>query len=366
MKKNLREGFTTGSAATAAAMSALRVLLGGSKPDSIETPLPEKGSLVIPVERVELSGLNARAIVIKDGGDDPDATNGHEIHAVVEHIKGNDDVRVKISGGIGVGKVTQPGLPVPVGEPAINPAPRKQIITGILKELSETAPQLRGTIKVRIEVPQGEAISLKTMNSRLGILGGISILGTQGIVRPFSHASWEASIALAVNVAKATGIEEIIFTTGRRSERFYLERFPETPQLAMIQAADFFNGSMLEAETKGICEVHWSIFIGKLVKHAMGFPYTHAKDWRIDFALLAKWCDDLNIAPAITTEIAGANTALQVFDMIPESSKKVFIDMLIVKAEKNALLFTLKKHMTIKYHLFDFDGNLLNNDDDNR
>ncbi len=359
MKENLREGFTTGSSATAAAMSALRVLLGESKPQSIEIPLPEKGTLVIPVERVELEGVSARGVVIKDGGDDPDATSGHEIHAVVEHISDDKELRVEISGGIGVGRVTLPGLPVPVGEPAINPAPRGQIIAGVLKEAFKIKPDLKGTIKVRIEVPQGEAIALKTMNARIGILGGISILGTQGIVRPFSHASWKASIAQGVSVAKAAGAEEIIFTTGRRSERFYLEHFPDTQELAMIQAADFFNFSMQEAQKSGFRKVRWSLFIGKLVKHAMGFPYTHAKDWHIDFKRLAKWCEELNIDSAITKEIAGANTARQVFEMIPQEATAHFIATLIDKAKRNAFKFTGDDSMSIEYCLFDFDGNLL-------
>ncbi|SMF27807.1 cobalt-precorrin-5B (C(1))-methyltransferase CbiD [Desulfovibrio gilichinskyi] len=359
MRENLREGYTTGSSATAAAMSALRVLLGGSKPQSIEIPLPEKGTLVIPVERVELEKTCARGVVIKDGGDDPDATSGHEIHAVVELISDENEIRVEVSGGTGVGKVTLPGLPVPVGEPAINPAPRGQIIAGVLKEASMMTPSLTGTIKVRIEVPQGEAIALKTMNARIGIIGGISILGTQGIVRPFSHASWKASIAQGINVAKAAGVEEIIFTTGRRSERFYLEHFPNTQELAMIQAADFFKFSMLEAQASGFRKVRWSLFIGKLVKHAMGFPYTHAKDWHIEFERLARWCEELDIPSAITKEIAGANTARQVFEMIPQGSTQLFITTLIDKAKRNATSFTGDDSMSIKYCLFDFDGNML-------
>ncbi len=359
MKKDLREGFTTGSAATAAAMSAVRVLLGGNPPLSIEIPLPVKGNLTIPVHRAELDQKSARAVIIKDAGDDPDATHGHEFHAVVEHIDNGEELRVELSGGIGIGKVTLPGLPVPVGEYAINPAPRKQISAGVLKEISETAPNLNGTIKIRIEVPRGEEIAFETMNSRLGILGGISILGTQGIVRPFSHASWKASIAQALAVTRASGIEEIIFTTGRRSEKFYLDHFPETQPICMIQAADFFNWSMRQAELKKFRKISWALFIGKLVKHAMGFPYTHAKDWSIDFPLLANWCDELNIDPAITTQIAGANTARQVFEMIPGATKNSFIDMLIGKAKVNALGFTSKNNMSIKYCLFDFDGNIL-------
>ncbi len=355
----LREGFTTGSAATAATMSGLRVLLGGACPREIDIPLPVKGTLNIPVERVDKEGSQARGIVIKDGGDDPDATHGQEIHSVVELQSGNE-LLVEISGGYGVGKVTLPGLPVKEGEPAINPAPRKQIIAGVLQELSHSAPDFCGTVKVCIEVPRGVEIAEKTMNSRLGILGGISILGTQGIVRPFSHASWKASIAQALSVARASGLKKAVFTTGRRSEQFYLKHFPETNQTQMIQAADFFKFSMQQAKAKKMDRVCWAIFIGKLVKHAQGFPYTHAKEWAIDFPLLAKWCFKLEMNETLVNAIRTANTARQVFEIIPKNLQVNFTEMLIEKARRNALHFSGENSMEVDYCLFDFNGNQIN------
>ncbi|WP_027720376.1 cobalt-precorrin-5B (C(1))-methyltransferase CbiD [Maridesulfovibrio zosterae] len=356
--QSLREGYTTGSTATAASMAALRVLLGGSVPDQIEIPLPVKGTLKVPVERVEKSTTDACGVVIKDGGDDPDATHGEEIHARIE-ISESKKLHVELHGGIGVGKVTLPGLPVPVGEAAINPVPRKQIIAGILKEISDSFPDFKGHIKVVIEVPRGKEIAEKTMNSRLGIIGGISILGTQGIVRPFSHASWKASIAQALNVAKASCLSEIVFTTGRRSEQFYLKHFADTKPIIMIQAADFFKFSMQQAKLKKMDKVCWSIFIGKLVKHAQGFPYTHAKDWAIDFPMLANWCSELGIEKFLIDKIQAANTARQVYDMIPENSKQIFCDMLRSKAQINAVNFSGNKNMRVDYFLFDFDGKLI-------
>lgn len=358
VKKQLREGYTTGSSATAAAMAALRMLLCKKAVEQIEIPLPVKGTLMVPVKQVEKSAGVARAIVTKDGGDDPDATHGEEIHALVELISG-EDLRVELVGGKGVGKVTLPGLPVPIGEAAINPVPRKQIIAGALKETSRSAPEFKGTIKICIEVPKGEEIAKKTMNARLGILGGISILGTQGIVRPFSHASWKASIAQALNVARASGLDEITFTTGRRSELFYMEHFTETNQISIVQAADFFKFSMQQARLKKMKSVHWAIFIGKLVKHAQGFPYTHAKDWAIDFPLLADWCEALDMNQNLTNEIRTANTASQVFQMIPQNHKKKFTHLLVQKARQNAAAFAGSDNISIEYHLFDFDGSKL-------
>ncbi|WP_421899288.1 cobalt-precorrin-5B (C(1))-methyltransferase CbiD [Maridesulfovibrio sp.] len=357
-KRKLREGYTTGSSATAAAMAAIRVLFNGNAPEEIEIPLPVKGSLNVPVDRVEMNDERARAIVIKDGGDDPDATHGHEIHALVE-TEDAESLRIEVNGGIGVGRVTLPGLPVPVGEAAINPVPRKQIIAGALQELSEIAPEFNGLINISIEVPQGEEIAKETMNSRLGILGGISILGTQGIVRPYSHASWKASIAQSLNVARAAGLDEIVFTTGRRSERFYLEQFPETPQISMVQAADFFKFSIQQAKLKKMRTVRWSIFIGKLVKHAMGFPYTHAKDWAIDFNLLADWCAELGMAGELTKRIRAAITARHVYEMVPEDSRTAFISMLVRKARENARAFSGNSEVAIEYFLFDFEGQMV-------
>ncbi|WP_432738847.1 cobalt-precorrin-5B (C(1))-methyltransferase CbiD [Maridesulfovibrio sp. FT414] len=356
----LREGFTTGSAATAAAMAALSVLLGGIVPAAMEIPLPVKGTLGIPIARVELSGTKARGIVIKDGGDDPDVTHGEEIHAEVELIPG-DEVRVDLCGGRGVGRVTLPGLPVPVGEAAINPAPRRQIISGVLRELSASGTDFCGTVRVCIEVPRGAEIAALTMNPRLGIVGGISILGTQGIIRPFSHASWKASIAQSLSVIRASGGDEAVFTTGRRSEEFYLNHFPGTGPARMVQAADFFKFSMLQARAKRLKKVHWAIFIGKLVKHAQGFPYTHAKDWAIDFPLLADWCAQLGLTPFLTAQIRTANTARQVLEMIPRESQATFIRMLMQKARKNALRFSGCDALEIHYYLFDFDGNMISN-----
>ncbi|ACS78334.1 cobalt-precorrin-5B (C(1))-methyltransferase CbiD [Maridesulfovibrio salexigens] len=358
MSKQLREGYTTGSSATAAAMAAIRVLFNGSISQEIEIPLPVKGTLNIPVERVLKDGNQVRGVVIKDGGDDPDATHGHKIHALVK-IENADSLRIEVDGGKGIGRVTLPGLPVPVGEAAINPVPRKQIIAGALKELSEIAPDFNGRLKIIIEVPQGEAIAKETMNSRLGILGGISILGTQGIVRPYSHASWKASIAQSLNVARAAGLDEIVFTTGRRSEQLYLAHFPETPQISMVQAADFFKFSMQQAKLKGMRTVRWAIFIGKLVKHAMGFPYTHAKDWAIDFNLLADWCAELGMAEDLIKKNRAAITARHVYEMVPEDSRTAFIRMLVRKAHGNARAFSGNSEVAVEYFLFDFDGQMV-------
>lgn len=366
--KKLREGYTTGSCATAAAMAAVRLLAGLPVPDSLEIPLPPKAAdsrrpgISIPINRTVFEGEKARAAVIKDGGDDPDATHGASIEAVVELLPGHSPLTVQLEGGKGVGRTTLPGLPVEVGNAAINPAPRSQIISGVKEEL-RNAQLSTGTLLVTIEVPCGEEIAAKTMNQKLGIVGGISILGTQGIVKPYSHASWKASISQALDVAAACGHRQAVFTTGRRSQRIFSELCPEVPEQCIIQAADFFRHSTLAAARKGFKTVSWSLFFGKLVKHAQGYPYTHAKDWKIDFNLLAKWCREYSLPTELCQDIPEANTARQVLQTIqglPEADS--LYKALISKATRSAQDFCHDESLPvpeINYYLFDFEEKIL-------
>lgn len=373
--KSLREGYTTGSCASAAAKVAVRMLAGLNIPEVIDIPFPPESEnygrqrINIPIETAKIQNLKARVTVIKDGGDDPDATNGTPIVAVADLIPGENTLSIELDGGKGVGRITLPGLPVEIGQAAINPAPRAQIFAAVTEELHEISKDhplalpATGTLRIIIEVPEGEKIAAKTMNPQLGIVGGISILGTQGIVRPFSHASWEASISLGLDVAAACGHKTAVFTTGRRTERLFSEKFPAIPKRCIIQAADFFEHSVIAAAGKGFNQIYWSIFFGKLVKHAQGFPYTHAKDWKIDFNLLAKWNEESDIPQDICAQIPAANTARQVLQMIKNlnGADKLY-KMLIIKAVDSAGIFCRKQKLPvpeIKYYLFDFDGVLL-------
>ncbi len=367
--KKLKEGYTTGSCATAAAMAAVRLLAGLPVPDSLEIPLPPQAAdsrrpeIRIPINRAVFEGKKARAAVIKDGGDDPDATHGASIEAVVELLPGHSPLTVQLEGGKGVGRTTLPGLPVEVGNAAINPAPRSQIISGVMGEMRKAPLPETGILLVTIEVPRGEEIAARTMNPKLGIVGGISILGTQGIVRPYSHASWKASISQALDVAAACGHRQAVFTTGRRSQRIFSELCPEVPEQCIIQAADFFRHSILAAARKGFKTISWSLFFGKLVKHAQGYPYTHAKDWKIDFNLLAKWCRKCSLPAELCQNIPEANTARQVLQAtqgLPEADS-LYKD-LISKATRSAQDFCHDESLPvpeIKYYLFDFEEKIL-------
>ncbi|MGE4298289.1 MAG: cobalt-precorrin-5B (C(1))-methyltransferase CbiD [Desulfovibrionaceae bacterium] len=363
----LREGFTTGSAAAAAAKAATLCLLTGAAPETVDIPLPPDAGpdrLTIPIAACEPLPQGMRASVTKDGGDDPDATHGATVEAEVRLDFTGESGHIMVHGGKGVGRVTLPGLPVAVGEAAINPGPRAQIAAAVGEALA-TAPGPAPAAQVTVSVPEGERIAAKTLNPRLGIVGGVSILGTRGTVRPFSHEAWEATIRQGLNVAKAAGCGTVGLATGRRTERLLMARRPDLPALACIQAADFYGLALREAAARGFRAAVWSCFFGKLVKMAQGHFYTHAATAPIDFDLLAQWCcaplDGPGVDHATAHAIAGANTARQVLDILHAEASPVRDAALGTVARHAARLGRTwaGDHMALSYYLFDFDGNLL-------
>ncbi len=303
----LRQGFTTGSAAAAASSAALGLLLTGQAPSGVQIPLVDSGHWCILLDDCRLVGEAARCFVVKDGGDDPDATHGARIGAEVRFSSGEGGRHVRIRGGRGVGRVTLPGLPTPVGEAAINPGPLEQIRKALIEVMERHAAC--GAVDVVVEVEDGEAIAQRTMNARLGIRGGISILGTTGVVRPLSHDAWRACVDQAMDVARALGLDDIHLSTGRRSERLFLERRPGFPEQGSVQAGDHFAHSLRAAARRGFATIWWSVLFGKLVKQAMGLASTHARDGRLDLDWLAGVGMDVGMAPDVCRQVRGANTA---------------------------------------------------------
>lgn len=374
--RELRQGFTTGTAAAAAAKAALLLLLYDMTSLSVDTPLPHEAvhpisrhgaktctRLLVPVSRCLRENGAARAVVIKDAGDDPDVTHGAEIHALVRYQSGPTPLRVVLDGGKGVGRVTLPGLAVPIGQAAINPGPQEQIASAAREAfLQNTAMALSGgTVSICIEVPEGERLALKTMNPRLGIQGGISILGTHGIVRPFSHAAWAASVSLALDVARSEGHDLAVFTTGRKSERLYLNHFPDTPERCLVQAADFFAHACKAAAERGFRHIGWSLFFGKLVKQAQGFENTHAHSADIDFPLLASWCAAAGAPTETVREAATANTARQVLELLRSQGNTDVVQALLRHLAHRAgqHLQAFAPQTLPHFAIFDFDGSLL-------
>lgn len=356
--KKLREGFTTGSAAAGATKAALLYLSGRTDIGGVDVPLPVGGRLSIPIAHVERMGVaSARATVIKDGGDDPDVTDKARIRSTVTLLPAGEQGNITIDGGKGVGKVTRPGLPVAVGEAAINPVPRKQIREAAQEALMESG--LRRAVSVVVDVVDGERIAQRTFNPRLGIVGGISILGTRGTVKPFSNKAYRDTITVSMDVAAAGDIDTVALATGGRSEGFLRRLHPGIPEVSWIQVGDFFAFSLKEAARRKFRDVFYACFFGKLVKMAQGHPNTHARKSEIDFHLLSQWCVSLGMDEEKSTMVPGANTAREVLGLIrKEAQREKILAGVLEKAILTARGFA-GPLPRIHYFLFDFEGELL-------
>jgi cobalt-precorrin-5B (C1)-methyltransferase len=271
----LKKGYTTGSCAQAAAKAATLMLLGRRGVNEVELETPSGVKLLLPVIDTELGDHYARCGVVKDSGDDPDVTHGARIYATVRF---SDTPGVTLRGGNGVGLVTKPGLAVPVGEHAINPVPRRMI----LREVSSLLPDGQG-VEVTITVPEGEALAEKTFNPRLGIEGGISIIGTTGIVEPKSIDAYRTSLSLELDVLRAQGLEKVTLVLGYVGERF-CRNVLHPPEDSVIKIGDHVGYMLDQCGEKGFKEVLLVGHIGKLVKIAGGQFNTHFRfgDRRIE------------------------------------------------------------------------------------
>lgn len=325
-KKKLRCGFTTGTAAAAAAKAALQTVLQRDPPPVVRIDFLSEGRVDIPVHRrARLSADTAQATVIKDAGDDPDVTHRAEIGATVRVSRAaqplEDGPRIIIRGGQGVGRVTKPGLETPPGEPAINAGPRKMIRHAIGQVTGTGAPGL--TVDVEIFVPEGESLARKTLNARLGIIGGISILGTTGIVKPLSHDAYTATIRSALSVARASGRGRVAMTTGRRSERHAQQYLQGWAEDQFVQIGDHFQFALAAAGEMGFSHVVVAVFFGKAVKMAMGVPHTHASRSALMLDRLADWAAAATGRTARAEDIRRANTARHAFDLLGDAQRDV-------------------------------------------
>lgn len=304
----LRTGWTTGACATAATKAALTALVTGVSPEEVEIGLPAGRRVCFPVARCDRTAGGAEAVVVKDAGDDPDVTHGAELTATVgwRPVPG-----LTLAGGPGVGTVTKPGLGLPVGGPAINDTPR-QMIGAAVAELVDLA--VLG-VRVVISVPRGEIMARKTTNRRLGILGGISILGTTGVVRPFSTASWRASVVQAVQVAAAQGEPTVVLCTGGRTERAARELLPELPEVCFVEVGDFTGAAVTAAVTHGLSGVAFVGMAGKLAKLAAGVLMTHYTRSRVDLSLLGAVTVEAGGTAELAAAVTAANTGRHAYEL---------------------------------------------------
>lgn len=301
----MRYGWTTGACATAATTAAYTALLTGEFPDPVEVLLPQGRRPAFALATERRDAASATAGVIKDAGDDPDVTHGALIESTV--TRGAPGSGVTFRAGVGVGTITLPGLPLPVGEPAINPVPRRLMTEAVQRVAASFGDA--GDVVVEISVPEGEELARQTWNPRLGILGGLSILGTTGVVVPYSCSAWIDSIRRGVDVARALGHPHVAGATGSTSERVVADRYA-LPETALLDMGDFAGAVLKYVKRHPVRRLTIAGGFAKMSKLAAGHLDLHSKRSQVDLALLA------SLAPeGLASEILGANTALHALQL---------------------------------------------------
>lgn len=354
--RKLRKGYTTGTCAAAGAKAAALLLLGGLRPGHVDVALPRGGTLRVPVKSIAGGKGFARAVIVKDAGDDPDVTDKAEFVAEVELLGENARrASVRVRGGKGVGVVTKPGLKVRPGKPAINPVP----LSMIRKAVKEAAAlyHKKASFLVTISVPLGAELAARTMNPRLGIVGGISILGTTGIVEPMSLAAYTHSISCGVGVAVASGLQEVVFSTGRSSEKAVEKRL-KVPEAACVLTGDHMGYALKDAATRPeIKKVVVAGQFGKFTKLAAGRFETHCDDAPIELDFLAGLCERLGAGKALAGRIREANTARHAFFMLKGSGFEKALDEVSILVKRNAERM-LGKGKSVTAVLVGYDGDI--------
>ncbi len=365
MARRLRSGYTTGACAAAAAKAAVLLLLGHPRPEAVEIPFPDGSRHAFAVHQSGVRAGEAWSSVRKDAGDDPDVTNGAEIVASVGFLPtdgsscqnslppgggglgrgGNsqsgrsqfhpppsplplregelicvrlehEQTAIFLCGGPGVGRVTKPGLAVKPGEPAINPVPRRMILAAVLEGLATETK----TLQVTISVPRGEELAEKTLNNRLGIVGGLSILGTTGIVHPVSAEAWTATIEASLSVAREAGLSEVVLSTGRTSEKG-MQTLLSLPEEAYAMMGDYLEFSLLAAARRGFTKIHLAGMWAKIMKAALRIPQTHVRHGALEvtdgLALLA----GLGADPVLLASLSEVNTAREIYERLQEQGR---------------------------------------------
>ncbi|PID45694.1 MAG: cobalt-precorrin-5B (C(1))-methyltransferase [Proteobacteria bacterium] len=344
----LRTGLTTGSCATACTVAAAHCLLANKQLDSVEITLPKGKRVTMPITRLEYDADSATASTIKDGGDDPDATHGARVYVKLRLLdratalqQAQDDlptapnkatkaksfpseasalsqppqppaIPIVFKAGEGVGSATRAGIVIPVGQPAINPVPRK-MIREHLRELAATFRYNDG-FEVTVGVENGEKIALKTMNGRLGIVGGISILGTTGIVRPFSCSAYIASIHQGIDVVRANGMTHIAACTGNSSETF-IQRQYDLPDMALIEMGDFAGAVLKYLRHHPVKRLSICGGFGKLSKLSVGHLDLHSRASSVDFDYLANCAKAEGADKPLQQQIQQANTSIEALNL---------------------------------------------------
>lgn len=350
----LKRGWTTGACATAAAKSAYTALLTGAFEDPVTIALPRGERVAFALARQALAPGSATAAIVKDAGDDPDVTHGALVEATVRIT---DVGGVRFKAGPGVGTVTKPGLPVGPGEPAINPMPR-QMIAGAIAEVAEMHGAA-GDVEVEIAIPGGEKLAEKTMNGRLGIVGGLSILGTTGIVVPYSCAAWIHSIYSGIDVARATGLIHVAGATGSTSEAA-VQRYYGLSESALIDMGDFVGGMLKHLRRHPVPRVTIAGGVAKMTKLAQGMLDLHSGKGGVDRTALAHVAGEVGASRTAVAAIAEANTTALAFG-IAEGEGLALGDAIAAAARREAQAVIAGTDIEIDVLIFDRDSRLVGN-----
>lgn len=331
-EKKLRSGYSTGACSAAAAKAATLHLLSGNGAGEVSIPFPDGSRHGFVVKGSRRDGDLAEASIIKDAGDDPDVTNGATIGATVRFNTESCGEKIVILGGRGVGTVTKPGLPVAVGEPAINPVPRSMIREAVEEGLREGGAQ-SAKITVTIFIENGEELAKKTLNKRLGILGGLSILGTTGIVRPVSAKAWTATIEASMKVAAAAGLKEIILSTGRTSEAAVAAKLGMVEE-GLVMMGDYLQFALKAAGKHGFSKIHLAGMWAKIVKAALETPQTHVRNGALEIANCVELLRGLGLDEQSAEELKEANTAREIYQRLKQRGADDLIRAVCIKARQ--------------------------------
>jgi cobalt-precorrin-5B (C1)-methyltransferase len=349
----LRRGWTTGACATAAAKAAYTALLTAEFPDPVEIILPRGQRPSFALATTRLGDGAATAGIVKDAGDDPDVTHGALVLATVR--PGAAGSGVSFLAGEGVGTVTRPGLPIPPGEPAINPVPRRMMRDVI----AEVARQhgAAGDVAIEIAIPGGENLATRTLNGRLGIVGGLSILGTTGIVIPYSCSSWIHSIRSGIDVARAIGLAHVAGATGSTSEAA-VQKLYGLSDPALIDMGDFVGGMLKYIRDHPLPRVTIAGGVAKMTKLAQGLLDLHSKRGAVDLAALAALADAAGGSAALQAGIVAANTAAEAF-ALAQAEGVALGDAVARGAREVAAKVVEGKGVAIDVVVFDREGALV-------
>ena len=353
----LKRGWTTGACAAAAAKAATAALVSGDFPDPVEIALPSGRRVAFALARHELAEGQATAAIVKDAGDDPDVTHGALVTATVR--RGQPGSGVTYARGEGVGLVTRPGLPIPPGEPAINPVPRKMIAASVLEAAGESAD-----IEVEISVPGGAEMAERTLNPRLGILGGISILGTTGIVIPYSCSSWIHSIHRGIDVARAMGFSHVSGATGNASE-LAAQKLHGLHEVQLIDMGDFVGGMLKYIRDHPVRQVTVAGGVAKMTKLAQGMLDVHSARGMADLDALAKVAEQAGASPDLAARMRSANTVAEAFSLAAGEGVPLG-DAIARQAWATAAAVLKGKDIELELLVFNRDGALMGKKDFSR